>query len=62
MENREQENIFLNSALMSNMSTSLRVTITLIRVSSSVPAPYNQEHTYGDVGNVCARTQHFANT
>lgn len=36
---REQANILLNAALMSNMSTSLRLTITLIRVLSSVPAP-----------------------
>lgn len=39
MEWREQANILLNAALMSNMSTSLRLTITLIRVLSSVPAP-----------------------
>lgn len=43
MDNREQANILLNSALMSNKSTSLRVAITLIRVSSSVPAPCNRK-------------------
>lgn len=48
MEYREQANIFLNSALMSNMSTSLRVTITLIRVLSSVPAPWNTDTHYTD--------------
>lgn len=42
MENREQANNLLNSVLMSNKSTSLRVTITLIRVLSSVPAPCNK--------------------
>lgn len=42
IECREQANMLLNLALMSNMSTSLRVTITLIRVLSSVPAPCNK--------------------
>lgn len=36
---REPANSLLNSALMSSRSTSLRLTITLIRVLSSVPAP-----------------------
>lgn len=40
---REPANILLNSALMSSMSTSLRLTITLIRVLSSVPAPCHTE-------------------
>lgn len=45
IECREQANIFLNSARMSSKSTSLRLTITLMRVLSSVPAPWNT-HTH----------------
>lgn len=52
IEYREQANNLLNSDLMSNMSTSQRDTITLIRVLSSVPAPCNRQ-THEHITSLC---------